>query len=229
MWELTDRELQRFGTLFVQLMKKKIKEKIYPYGNPEIKGRGDKYSSGQLYNSLTATVVPGDQGQPSELVITYQDYFQSVNEGRIAGKRKVPIVNLLNWIKIRGLKLSAEQQQKGIAYAINASRKKNNKHPIPYPDLQEWVKKRGLRQTPAQASMSLAFAIQKNIFRYGIRSANIYDKALGDFGNVLNDFPKNLPQSVRAEYQALINAVEEDVNQFLDREIQKSIETIELE
>jgi hypothetical protein len=39
MFELTDRELQRFGTFLVTLMKKKIKEKIYPYGNPVREGK----------------------------------------------------------------------------------------------------------------------------------------------------------------------------------------------
>jgi len=228
MFELTDRELQRFGTFLVTLMKKKIKEKIYPYGNP-VRSRGNKYATGQLYNSLTATVIPGQNDNPSELVITYQDYFKNVNLGREAGKKKVPIFNLLQWIKIRGIKRSLEQQQKGIAYAINNSRKKNNKHKIPFPVLEEWVRGKGLRQSEKEANMSLAFAIQANIFRYGIRSANIYDKALNDFANVLDDLPRNLPQELRDEYQALINAVEEDVNLFIDRTLDKEIKTIELE
>jgi len=229
MFELTDRELQRFGTFLVTLMKKKIKEKIYPYGNPEQRGKGNKFASGQLYNSLTATVIPGQNNEPSELVITYQDYFQNVNLGRDPGKKKVPIASLLRWIKIRGLKTTVEQQQRGIAYAINRSREKNKKHKIPFPVLEDWVSSKGLRQSKEQANMSLAFAIQKSIFRYGIRPANIYDKALGDFANILNDLPKNLPPTLRDEYQALINAVEEDVNLFIDRTIDKEIKTIELE
>jgi hypothetical protein len=192
MFELTDRELQRFGTFLVTLMKKKIKEKIYPYGNPETRGKGNKYASGQLYNSLTATVIPSKNNKPSELVITYQDYFKYVNLGRKANKRKVPIFNLLQWIKIRGIKA---KDKKG-----------------------KQIK-----------DLSLAFAIQTNIFRYGIRPANIYDKALDDFSSVLDDLPRNIPQELRAEYESLINAVEEDVNQFIDRSIDKEIKTIELE
>jgi hypothetical protein len=192
MFELTDRELQRFGTFLVTLMKKKIKEKIYPYGNPGQRGKGNKFASGQLYNSLTATVIPAQNNKPSELVITYQDYFKYVNLGRKANKKKVPIPSLLQWIKIRGIK---GKDKKG-------------------------------RQIK---DLSLAFAIQTNIFRYGIRPANIYDKALDDFGNVLDDLPRNLPPTLRDEYQALINAVEEDVNLFIDRTIDKEIKTIELE
>ena len=80
MFELTEEALQKLGTLFVKMMKQKIKEKIYPYGNPERK-KGDKYASGNLYNSLTATVMPN--GDDFELVITYADYFKYVNQGRI--------------------------------------------------------------------------------------------------------------------------------------------------
>lgn len=189
MFELTDRELQRFGDLLVQIFKKKIKEKIYPYGNPEQKGMGNKYASGNLYNSLSAEVIPASQDQPSQLVISYADYFKYVNLGRKPEKRKVPINSILKWIKIRGIK---GRDKKG-----------------------RFIK-----------SLSLAFAIQTNIFRYGIRPANIYDKGLDDFGNVLDDLPRNIPPALRAEYQALINAVEEDVNLFLDRTIDKEIKTI---
>jgi hypothetical protein len=101
MFELTEEALQKIGTLFVNMMKKKIREKIYPYGNPE-KGRGDKYASGNLYNTLTATVMPN--GDDFELVITYADYFKYVNQGRKAGVKKVPLTALLEWIKIRGIR-----------------------------------------------------------------------------------------------------------------------------
>jgi hypothetical protein len=102
MYELSEDALQKIGTLFVNMMKKKIKERIYPYGHPDEKGVGDKYASGNLYNTLTATVMDGKQGP--ELVITYADYFKYVNLGRAAGKKRVPIPAILDWIKIRGLK-----------------------------------------------------------------------------------------------------------------------------
>lgn len=101
MFELTEEALQKLGTLFVKMMKQKIREKIYPYGNPQ-SGVGDKYASGNLYNSLTATVMPN--GDDFELVITYADYFKYVNEGRRAGVKKVPLTALLEWIKIRGIR-----------------------------------------------------------------------------------------------------------------------------
>ncbi len=94
MFELSEIELQRLGTLFVNFFKQKLQEKIYPYGNPQ-RGVGDKVASGQLLNSLTATVVP-KQGGGFELVITYMDYFQNVNFGRRPGKGMVPIPALLD-------------------------------------------------------------------------------------------------------------------------------------
>lgn len=102
MYELSEQALRDIGTIFVNMMKKKIKEKIYPYGNPNQKGVGDKYASGDLYNSLTATVKNTKDGP--ELTITYADYFKYVNLGRKAGKKFVPIPAILEWIKVRGIK-----------------------------------------------------------------------------------------------------------------------------
>lgn len=229
MWELTDRELQRFGTLLVNLMKKKIKERIYPYGNPEPRGVGNKFATGNLYNSLTATVMPATKDQPAELVITYADYYDSVNLGRKPGKKRVPIEPLLQWIKIRGIKPDIEFERKGISYAINKSRKLKGKKPLPVSVLLDWIEEKNLRQSDAQKSLSLAFAIQKSIFRYGIRPANIYDKAIGQFSNVLDNLPTNLPPDVRAEYELLLNAVDEDINQFLDKKIDVYLTSVRTE
>lgn len=101
MYELTEIELQRLGTLFVNFFKEKLQQKIYPYGNPQ-RGVGDKVASGQLLNSLTATVMP-KTGGGFELVITYMDYFKYVNLGRRPGVGLVPIPALLDWIKVRGI------------------------------------------------------------------------------------------------------------------------------
>ena len=73
MFELSEIELQRLGTLFINFFKQKIQERIYPYGNPQ-RGVSDKVATGQLLNSLTATVMPDGQGG-FNLVITYMDYF----------------------------------------------------------------------------------------------------------------------------------------------------------
>jgi hypothetical protein len=122
-----------------------------------------------------------------------------------------------------------EFERKGISYAINKARKLKGKHPIPVNVLLDWIEDRNLRQSDAQKSLSLAFAIQKSIFRYGIRPANIYDKAIGEFGNVLENLPTNLPPQIRQEYELLLNAVDEDINQFLDKKIDVYLTSVELE
>lgn len=183
MFELTEEALQKLGTLFVKMMKQKIKEKIYPYGNPQ-SGQGDKYASGNLYNSLTATVMPN--GDDFELVITYADYFKYVNEGRRANVKKVPLSALLQWIKIRGIK----------------GRNKKGRF---------------------MSNLSMAFAIQKNIFKYGIRPANIYDKGLDSLEEIFQNPPPELQQA----YTDLYAAIENDVVNFVDANIvSKEIETI---
>jgi hypothetical protein len=108
MWELTPAALQRLGTLFINFYKQKLQEKIYPYApgynrTQPTRGKDNKVASGQLLNSLTATVVQNGQGQ-YELVITYMDYFEAVNLGRRPRRKRVPIPALLDWISIKGIK-----------------------------------------------------------------------------------------------------------------------------
>jgi hypothetical protein len=183
MFELTEEALQKLGTLFVKMMKQKIKEKIYPYGNPQ-SGQGDKYASGNLYNSLTATVMPN--GDDFELVITYADYFKYVNEGRRPERKRVPLSALLQWIKIRGIK----------------GRNKKGRF---------------------MSNLSMAFAIQENIYKYGIRPADIYDKGLDSLEQIFENPPPELQQA----YTDLYAAIENDVVNFVDANIvSKEIETI---
>ena len=187
MFELTEEALQKLGTLFVKMMKKKIKEKIYPYGNPE-RDRGDKYASGNLYNTLTATVMPN--GNDFELVITYADYFKYVNKGRRPLVKKVPLSALLNWIKIRGIK------------------------PKGY---------KGRGRPSKSGQLSLAFAIRENIYKYGIRPANIYDKGLDSLEDIFENPPPELAQA----YTDLYAAIENDIVNFVDANlVTKEIETI---
>lgn len=103
-FNLTDKALQDLGNLFVKMLKEKIASRQYPYGNPEAKGVGNKIASGFLYDSLKATIVPSSKDEPATLQITYADYFKYVNRGRRMGVKRVPIDNLLEWIKIKKLK-----------------------------------------------------------------------------------------------------------------------------
>jgi DNA-binding ferritin-like protein (Dps family) len=189
MWDLTPAALQRLGTLFINFYKQKLQEKIYPYApgynrSQPTSGKSNKVASGQLLNSLTATVVENKPGQ-YELVITYMDYFEAVNLGRRPRRGKVPIPALLDWIKIRGIK----------------GRNKRGRF-IP--------------------NLSLAFAIQTNIYKYGIVPSNIYDKAYDSFEALL----ENPPAQFQQEYEALYEAIGQDVENFMDKVITKEFPSI---
>jgi hypothetical protein len=225
MYQLTERALQLLMNLFIAKIRERLLAKDYPYGNPDVKGSGDKYASGQLYNSLSGSIEIGPNGEPIAL-IEYADYFNNVNRGRKAGVKRVPISALMQWIKIRGLKQTIEQQRKGIAYAINKSREKNNKHKIPFGVLEKWVGDSGLQMTEQQSSMSLAFAVQKNIFKYGVRPANIYDAGISDLEQYFDNFPNNLPPDLLAEGEDIFEAVAEDINAFIEQTLTKEIQTI---
>jgi hypothetical protein len=67
--------------------------------------------------------------------------------------------------------------------------------------------------------LSFAFAIQKNIFKYGIRPANVFDKTYDTFEDVL----ANPPAEFRDEYERLYQAIGEDVENFLTNVINKEI------
>jgi hypothetical protein len=103
MYQLTERALQLLMNLFIAKIKERLLAKDYPYGNPDVKGSGDKYASGKLYNSLSGSIEIGPNGEPIAL-IQYQDYFNNVNFGRRAGVKRVPLSALMQWIKVRGLK-----------------------------------------------------------------------------------------------------------------------------
>lgn len=225
MYQLTERALQLLMNLFIAKIKERLLANNYPYGNPNIKGSGNKYASGQLYNSLKGSIEIGPNGEPIAL-IEYADYFNNVNFGRKAGVKRVPLQALMQWIQIRGLKQTIEQQRKGIAYAINKSREKNNKKKIPFGVLEKWVNDNGLQMSEEQSSMSLAFAVQKNIFRYGVRPTNIYDAGISDLEQYFDDFPNNLPPDLLAAGADIFEAVAEDINVFIDQTLTKEIQTI---
>jgi hypothetical protein len=202
MFELTDAALLRLGQAFVNVMRFKISQKIYPYGHP-VDGVGNKIASGQLYNSLQADVISGTNGQPSQLQITYIDYFKYVNSGRRPLAKKVPIQAILNWIKIKGV-------------AVRNTDKTSRR-----------LRKRNKKTGRFGTDLSLAFAIQQNIFKYGIRPAKIYDLALDDVENIFNNVPDNLPPDVRQSLEELYQAVEGDVNTFIERTVDREIQNLQ--
>lgn len=100
---MTEAAATRLGEIFVNFLKKRMREKIYPYGNPDVKGVGNKVASGDLYKSIQFKVVQiGDDSYSIEF--NSLDYFEYVNRGRRPGAKRVPLDELLKWISIRKIK-----------------------------------------------------------------------------------------------------------------------------
>lgn len=218
-WEYTIEATQEIATMFQVMLKEALLKKIYPYGNPQ-SGTGDKYASGDLYNSIQTFVEIDPDGQPT-ILVEYLDYYDYVNRGRLPGVKRVPTSALMDWIKFRGIKTSEDFGTNGIAYAINKSRKNKGKKPLPLNILKDWIKKKGLKMSEEKKTLSLAFAIQQNIFKFGIRPARIYDVALDSFVDIVDNPPPDLNYELERLYQAMA----EDLNILLDNMLTKTIPT----
>jgi hypothetical protein len=194
MYELTEQALQLLIKKFVEEIKKQIATKQFPYapgynGGGTQRGVGDKIATGQLYDSIQGSVTNTPDGPVA--LLEYADYFKYVNEGRRPNVKRVPIKELLEWIKIRGVRFRNERGRF----------------------------RRGTRE-------NMAFAIQKNIYKYGIKPANIYDKGLDGIEDYFVNFPNNLPPDLRAAGQHLFEAMAEDINVFVDQTITNELESI---
>ena len=196
---ITESALNELGKFFIQRMKAEIKKKQYPYA-PGYKGNrpgqptgvGNKYASGELYDSLKYKVVIF-QGQPA-LEIDYADYFEYVNKGvkpnpkYLSGKGNggtSPFIQaLLKWISIRGIK------------------------PKGY---------KGKGRVNKGMKLGLALAIRKNIFRYGIAPAGFYDKTYDN----LEELFDNPPPYLAAQINKLGDAIAKDITNLIDNIIEK--------
>jgi len=195
---ITERALNDLGKLFVQRMKNEVKKKQYPYapgyaGNRPVSGVGNKYASGNLYNSLNYTIVQF-QDLPA-LQLIYADYFELVNRGikpsaKYAnskgggGGKSEFIQSLLKWISIRGIK------------------------PKGY---------KGKGAYSKSAKLGLALAIRKNIFKYGIAPAGFYDKTY----DKLEMLFENPPPYIAAQYNRLGDAIGNDIENLIDNIIKQ--------
>jgi hypothetical protein len=92
--------------------------------------------------------------------------------------------------------------------------------------LFDWIKIKKIRGRDKKGrfikDMSLAWAIQTNIFKYGIRPANIYDKTLDS----LEDLFDNPPPEIQSEIDDLVEAMAGDINTLIEQTIDDEIKTI---
>jgi hypothetical protein len=114
---------------------------------------------------------------------------------------------------------------------VNEGRRPNVRR-VPIKALLDWIKIRGVRfrnekgRFKKGSNLNMAFAIQKNIFKYGIKAAGIYDLGLDGIEGYFVDFPNNLPPDLRAAGQHLFEAIANDINVFVDQTITNEIKSI---
>ena len=105
---------------------------------------------------------------------------------------------------------------------VNLGRRKERKK-VPISAILDWIKVRGLQGRNKKGRfiprLSFAFAIQTNIYKFGIRPANIYDKGLDGLLN----FVENPPPGLADEWQDVYDMIAEDVNRFLEQSINKEL------
>ena len=189
---ITESALKQLGKLFVERMKNEIKKKQYPYapgfaGDRPTTGKGDKYASGALYNSLAYQVFQAD-GQPA-LKLIYNDYFERVNMGIRPSKKY-------------GKGKSMGSGNGGVSPFIQA--------------LLGWMTLRNIRPKNKKGkeipALGVALAIRKNIFRYGIAPAGFYDKTQ----DKLEKLFENPPPYIAVKLNELGIAIANDVENLMD-------------
>jgi len=96
---------------------------------------------------------------------------------------------------------------------------------VPIQALLDWIKVRKLRFRTEKGrfkkgtQLQLAFAVQTNIYKYGIRPANIYDKALDS----IEDLFDNPTPELAAEFENVYEAISEDINILIERILEEPI------
>jgi len=96
-------DLNQIAPIIVDTIKKALSQKVYPFGMGKYRGIGNKIASGNLRNSVEATVKKGTAGF-DVIEISMAEYGQWVQSGRLPGKKGIPISVIEKWIKQRKLK-----------------------------------------------------------------------------------------------------------------------------
>lgn len=138
-----------------------------------------------------------------------------VASGRLYNSLSVKVIDDAEGLK---LEISYMDYLKNVNFGRRPRKKK-----VPISALLQWMTSKGVRGKNKKGKfikdLSFAFAIQQNIFKFGIRPANIFDKAYDS----LEDILANPPAYFRDEYERLYDAIGQDVENFLINTINKEI------
>jgi hypothetical protein len=103
---------------------------------------------------------------------------------------------------------------------VNLGRRSKRKK-VPISAILDWIGIRGIdgvnNRGEAMPRLSLAFAIQTNIYKFGIKPTNIYDKGIDGLLNFID----NPPPALRDEWGDVFDMIAEDFNRFLEQTINK--------
>jgi hypothetical protein len=116
-------DLEQIAPLIQENIKKALAEKRYPFGVRTKPGLSNKIASSTLYNSVQVT-----QSNPETLDVFMAPYWIYVQNGRLPGKKGVPLSAIEKWINDRKL-LGRDKQgrfikKKSFAFAIQKNIKK---------------------------------------------------------------------------------------------------------
>jgi hypothetical protein len=115
--------LEEIAPLIEENIKKALAERRYPFGVRTKPGLSNKIASSTLYNSVQVT-----QTNPETIDVSMADYWKFVQNGRLPGKKGVPLSAIEKWINDRKL-LGRDKQgrfikKKSFAFAIQKNIKK---------------------------------------------------------------------------------------------------------
>lgn len=130
-------DLSAIAPIIQNKLKEVLYEKKYPFGFAKYKGIGNKVASGKLVNSIQ--VVTKQSKDKTVIQVLAEDYLTYVQSGRLPGKRGVPLDQIEDWIKSRGLQGRDKKgrfiKRRSFAFAIQTNIKKFGIRPANFLDV----------------------------------------------------------------------------------------------
>lgn len=130
-------DLSAIAPIIQNKLKELLYQKKYPFGFAKYKGIGNKVASGKLVNSIQ--VVTKQSKDKTVIQVLAEDYLTFVQSGRLPGKRGVPLDQIEDWIKSRGLQGRDKKgrfiKRRSFAFAIQTNIKKFGIRPANFLDV----------------------------------------------------------------------------------------------
>lgn len=194
---LTEAALNLMGDILIDRIRLEMQKRQFPYGNPDVKNQGDKVASGSLYRNLQFRI----------------EYPRS---GGLLGSSPAIIISSGENLPGKNYNLFDV-----VSYGVPKGKARPPKDTI-----LEWVKMRGIKPRNKKGQFvemnernmnSLAYAIKTNIFKYGIRPANL----LGEGKRSMEELFQNPPPYLEQQINNILVSIGGDIENFFDNIIEK--------